>query len=129
MPTFDRIIVTHEQAMTALAIFEDLLTVRDTTPALDAYWDGQGTVSMRQDAIALAAICDEVFAMTPETVKERWVFDWEFVPAFVRLIQWGDRGYDLADRAELVEQLTKECYADTDTLRWGADAPTAPAAL
>ena len=76
----------------ALCIWESMLESRKDVPALDAVWKNWGTVEMRQTAIALADPAIEAWqALAAHEQEDCAPFDWEFIPAFVRRVDWAER--------------------------------------
>lgn len=78
-------------AEAACCAWEAMLEMRDDLPALDRRWKAIGTVELRHKAIALApVICDVYDALGREWMEEHdlLLYDWEFVPALVKLIDW-----------------------------------------
>lgn len=77
------------RAEASLCLWEAMLESRESLPALDRTWLLQGTVQMRHHAIDLA---DEVLAtwdlLTEDQQQELTPYDWEFVPAFLRCVDW-----------------------------------------
>lgn len=68
-------------------------------------WLDYGTVEMRHAAIGLADFMLRVWDSMSETERETLVpYDWEFVPAFLRQIEWIDfHPMHLSDAREMAE--------------------------
>ena len=72
---------------------------------LSKVFDNSGTVQMRHWAISLADTVLEVWdILGPDAAEELDLipYDWEFVPAVLRHIEWHDSGYFQPDPKEIV---------------------------
>ncbi|MER9605379.1 hypothetical protein [Mesorhizobium sp. M0243] len=80
---------------------------------MHARWDQWGTSEMRHDCIALAPIAERVWQIVRETGEEDHLvpFDWEFIPAFLRRVQWisppSGEGWTPIDEAAMAADLLK----------------------
>lgn len=99
-------------AEAALCAWEGMLDLRDILPPLKATWGTAGTVEMRHKAIALApVICDVYDALGTEWIEKHELlsYDWDFVPALLKLIDW--------DNLPTAEQLVQAMKAQYDVIR------------
>lgn len=80
-------------AEAACCAWEAMLEQRERIPTLDALWERRGTVHMRHQAIELAPrICEAYDTLGPDWAERHALipYDWEFVPAIIAAIEWGD---------------------------------------
>lgn len=83
---------THLHMEAVACLWEAMLEGRYA--ALRALWDNFGTVEMRHTAIALADDVLKVWDCMTEDEREKCVpYDWEFVPAFLRRIEFHNTGH------------------------------------
>ena len=78
-------------AEAACCVWEAMLEQREEIPALKALWEAKGTVEMRHKAINLApAICEAYDVLGADWLERHDLipYDWEFVPAIVKVIEW-----------------------------------------
>jgi hypothetical protein len=87
--TFD-----SEEVDAALSVWEAMFEVRQQMPDMDKAWNDYGTSAMRQTAAGLGKIVQAAWLTVPEDDQDGICapFDWEFVPAFLRLVTFGPHG-------------------------------------
>lgn len=105
---------SFEQVDAALCIWEEILTLQFSgelpRPASD-YKLRVGTVQMRGTALSLAADAVAVWgAMTTEEQDSCDTFDWDFIPAFVALVDWSGTTpiFPFSGR-QAAERLARDC--------------------
>lgn len=87
--------VGHDTYRTALTVWEEMLAIREREPPamsdFQAAWTIGGTCAMRGHVEAIARWANDVWARIPED-KQPVPFDWEFIPAVLRYVDWSN-GY------------------------------------
>lgn len=88
-PTFD-----SEEVDAALSVWEAMFEVRQQMPDMDKAWNDYGTSAMRQTAAGLGKIVQAAWLTISEEEQDGICapFDWELIPAFLRLVKFGPHG-------------------------------------
>jgi hypothetical protein len=93
----------------ALCAWEAMLEMRDALPVLDASWRREGTVALRHEAIAHAPLILRLWdGLTSGEQQSLIPYDWEFVPAVVRMIYSEDGKDEAAMLAALKAKAARE---------------------
>lgn len=107
---------TETQAITGLCVWEALMEAQveacearhldpsHASPLLDA-WQLVGTVQMRDYALSLVEMVDEVWGLLPEHMTSILSFDWDVVPLILSEVRWDDAEPKYDEPAQIAERL------------------------
>lgn len=102
LPTYSTL-----QAEAAMCLWEAMLEGRDSLRVLDEVWQDVGTVQMRHFAIELSPYVCQVWDTLSEDERESCIpYDWEFVPALLKHIEWENHRPVLPETPRQMAELT-----------------------
>ena len=98
-----RKIYTELEAEAALCLWEAMIEAKAEAEKLQDCgvgggddllnaWEDTGTMFMRHEALRLAHVVCETFALIPVDLRDGHSFDWEIVPAILDTFRWSHAG-------------------------------------
>jgi hypothetical protein len=106
---------THLHMEAATCLWEAMLENRNrpasqlwgSMEGMRVFWDNFGTAAVRQTAIDLADDVLKVWNSMSQDEQDSCVpYDWEFVPAFLALVEFHDTGhYPITDHRAMADRI------------------------